>query len=209
LSEKYSFNSNNEVDTKFVNTWDKDRIVRVERYDKNNQLRSTTVKILDSIKHTELSKEIFENHEENKILIDLNTFYEPTKIYSIGGSEVRSLLSTFEYDSVQRLKINENWNYNRSRYQRVEYQYDSLNRITLGLQFNITGELIGTDSLVYDRYFNLIYNRSFAFYADEWSNESYSYKYDAFGNILLKETWLLIGENKYLISRIHRVYQYN
>lgn len=209
LLEKTTYNSRNEVDTKFINSWNKNRIIRVDRYNQKDQIYSSTVNNIDPLKLLTISKELVDGHEEDFILTELNSSLQPIIIFTLDDElKSRMLISTIAYDSLGRIQQKENWNYNRSKYQRVEYQYDSLDRMINGLQYDSEGNLFGSDSLVYDANSNIIFNRSYNFHINNWTNEFYKYQFDEYGNILVKETWYKIMDDEHMASRIIREYKY-
>lgn len=208
LLEKSTFNEYGKLDTKFVNTWNSNQIIRTDHYNTEDHFYSSTLILRDSIKRTALSKEVFENHEENVIYTTYNEHNQPLISYHLDSLGSKKIFAEYNYDEFSRLLTTHIWNSDSTYDQHFISYYDSLNRTEKRDWYLRSGQFMGSDSIVYDKNSNIIYERTYDFINRQWSNCAYEIQTDQYLNILKKETWLIEDSGRILISQVVRSYIY-
>lgn len=204
--EKTTFNYNEKIDTRIVNTWENGLLTRIDRYNVKDSLYSSTVYLRDEL--IEISKELVDDIEEDIIYTELNHRNQPLKRYTIDALGSKKLFAEFEYDTLDRITTTHVWNTDRKYDQHFLTYYDSIGRVNKRDWFDRDGNFMVTDSLVYDSYSNIIFERSYDFIKGYSSSNFYEYQFDQYGNILIKENWTIYYDRKQLTSRILKEYTY-
>lgn len=208
IHEKATYGSNDLVDTRVVNTWSNDQLVRIDRFDIHDSLYSSTVYIHDDKAHTLVSKEVFNDTEENVIYSELDQNDQPLRRYMTDIAETKKLYAEFEYDSLGRVIVTHVWNYSRKYDQHFMTYYDSLGRVVKRDWFERDGVFKGADSIVYDQNSNVVFEHSYDFILGYWSTVHYKLQLDDYGNMVMKETWNEYLGSRELTSRIYWEYTY-
>ena len=209
LMEKTTFNSNDKIDTRIVHKMDSNRLVRIDRYNQQGEIFSSTVYFHDTLTNTNVSKELFDDHEENIILTELNADNQPIKQYTVDNAGRRELFAINSYDSLKRTHVSMTWNADKTYYEHLVNEYDSLDRVIRIERYDSENKFLGSDSIVYDWNSNIVFNRSYDLIHASWSSYSYQYQYDQYNNFIIKEKWLVFQDEKILKERMVREYVYS
>lgn len=208
LLEKNTYRSNDTLDTRWVQLWNEGRIVESQLYDKSGNCYSRRVYKFDELKREEISREVFETHDEDIVIKTFNEANQIIRQYLVDSLGNKKLYMEKTYDSLGNNTETHLWNVSPRYDQHYINHFDSKNRVIRRDWFDRDGKAKGSDSLVYDTLSNLTYEHAYDFISGNWTTNCYSYEYDDYGNFVLKERWKVIMDEKTIQTRIVRKYTY-
>src|SRR5690606_1941243 len=114
---------------RWVQIWDQGWIVESQLYDKSGSCYSRRVYTFDAHKHEEISKEVFESHEEDIVISEFNEANQLIRKYLVDSLGNKKIYMEKSYDSLGNNTETHVWNVSPQYDQHYINHFDSENRV--------------------------------------------------------------------------------